>query len=80
MLTHSKDPFRNIKLDPYFFENIDGFENTFLVLGKFLKSEEWGPFKKINKLNLEGLKFVRKILNGEPEETFSNYFKRHLTK
>ncbi len=79
MLTHHQDPLRNLKLDSSFFEDIVGFENTFLVLGKFLKSEEWGPFKKINKLNPVGLNFVEKTLNGKPEETFSNYFKRHIT-
>jgi hypothetical protein len=79
MLTHHADTIRNLKLDSSFFENKVEFENTFLVIGKFLKSEEWGPFKKINELTPEGLNFVEKVLIDKPEETFANYFRRHLT-
>lgn len=76
MLTHHQDITRNLKMDSSYFDNRSGYQNTFLVLGKFIKPEEWGPFNKINELTPDGLKFVKEILADKPEETFANYFRR----
>ncbi|WP_026717260.1 hypothetical protein, partial [Flavobacterium gelidilacus] len=51
MITHS-DLNSNQKMEINHFEKVDKdnnaykitFDETFLVLGKFIKSEEWGPF------------------------------------
>jgi len=78
MLTHHDDPNRNIKIDSNFFANKIGYEDTYLVLGKFMKPEEWGPFTKINELTLDGLNFVIAQINHQPIEPFSNYFRRNV--
>lgn len=80
MLTHHSDTTRNLKMDASYFVNKIGNESTYLVLGKFIKPEEWGPFKKVNVLTTEGLQFVIEILEGQSEETFANYFRRHSSK
>jgi len=77
MLTHHPDLTRNLKMDTSYFERKFNYENTYLVLGKFFESEEWEPFRKVNQLTAEGLKFVEELLADKPEETFANYFRRH---
>jgi hypothetical protein len=78
MLTHHANDNCNIKMDSTFFENKIGYENTFLVIGKFMKPEEWGPFTKINQLTSNGLSFVIAQTINQPYETFSNYFRRNM--
>lgn len=78
MLTHHDDPTRNVKMDSTFFENKRGYENTYLVSGKFMKPEEWGPFTKINQLTSDGLNFVIEHITDEPLELFSTYFRRNI--
>ena len=79
MLTHHSDTRRNLKMDMSYFDNKTDYENTYLVLAKFIKPEEWGPIKKINELTKDGLSFVIEILADKPEETFANYFRRYAT-
>lgn len=78
MLTHHDDPTRNVKMDSAFFQKKVGYENTYLVTGKFMKPEEWGPFTKINQLTDDGLSFVTEIINDQPLEPFSTYFRRNI--
>ena len=77
MLTHNEDPTRNIKMDFSYFVNGVGYENTYLVIGKFIKPEEWGPFTKTNQLTQEGLNFLNENIVDQQLETFSNYFRRN---
>lgn len=78
MLTHYDDPTRNIKMDSVFFQKKAGYGNTYLVIGKFIKPEEWGPFTRINQLTDDGLIFVTEIINDQPLETFSTYFRKNI--
>jgi hypothetical protein len=78
MLTHHEDPTRNVQMNSAYFVKTIGFENTFLVIGKFMKPEEWGPFKMINRLTPEGLDFVNGKIHDQTLETFANYFRRKL--
>lgn len=78
MLTHHEDPTRNVKINSTYFVKTAGYENTFLVIGKFMKPEEWGPFTMINQLTPEGLNFVNDKIDDQPLETFANYFRRNL--
>ncbi len=75
----------NILMDSTHFENNDEtgklfqvrFDNTHLVRGKFLKSEEWGPFEKVGQLSEKGIDFLQNtVCNLEPE-TFRDYFIRN---
>lgn len=52
------------------------FEDTYLVLGRFIKPEKWGPFRKIGELSSAGLEFVKDSLKNLPMETFEEYFNR----
>lgn len=77
MLTHHPDTTRNVKMDVRFFINQKSYESTYLVIGKFIKPEEWGPFTKINELTAEGLKFVNQTIDNQNLETFATYFRRN---
>lgn len=77
MLTHHEDNTRNVKIDPAYFVNKSGYENTYLVIGKFMKPEEWGPFNKVNQLTPDGLYFVIKTTEKQPLENFASYFRRN---
>ena len=79
MITHHQDERRNRKMDSLHFENgyaLD-YDNSYLVRGRFIKPEEWGPFRKIGQLTPIGLEFVMKEITSQPEETFAKYFFRH---
>ena len=78
MLTHHENSALNVKMDSTYFVNKLGFEKTYLVIGKFMKSEEWGPFIKVNQLTPQGLSFVNTTINEKPLETFANYFRRNV--
>lgn len=78
MLTHHTNPSRNVKMNSNYFIEPDNYENTFLVIGKFIKSEEWGPFTKINQLTAEGLEFVISKISDQGLESFANYYRRNL--
>lgn len=79
MLTHYDTTTRNVKMDSAFFQEKVGYENTYLVKGKFMKPEEWGPFTKINTLTNDGLSFVTEIIKNQPLEPFSTYFRRNIS-
>lgn len=78
MITHHEDKTKNVKMKSSHFETGQkiSYDNTYLVRGKFIKPEVWGPFNKIGQLTPEGLNFVNEQINGLPEETFSKYFAR----
>lgn len=79
MITHHSDEIRNIKMEASHFESRYeiSFDNSYLVKGRFIKPEEWGPFYKIGQLTEIGLEFVKKEVAEQPEETFARYFARH---
>ena len=78
MLTHHNDTTRNVLVDLTYFVKKIGYENTYLVVGRFIKPEEWGPFTKINQVTPEGLSFVNRTIGEQPLETFAKYFCRKL--
>ena len=78
MLTHHNDKKRNVRLTTTSFINQSGYDNTYLVIGKFMKSEGWGPFSKINELTADELQFVNNAIQDQPLETFANYFRRNV--
>lgn len=84
MITHSNGN-NNISMEAQHFETNDkngkpykvGYDNTYLVKGKFLKSEEWGPFEKVGALTVEGINFLDEVISGLGAETFSDYYRRN---
>ncbi|ATP56235.1 hypothetical protein CPT03_07015 [Pedobacter ginsengisoli] len=78
MITHSDYNNVNVLMDESHFKSTFDFkfENSYLVLGRFIKPEEWGPFKKIGELSHVGLEFVNESINNLPMETFNDYFNR----
>lgn len=84
MITHSNIN-ENIPMEFSHFEEVNSkgelykvkYDNTFLVKGKFLKSEEWGPFEKVGKLTTEGINLLDKEISDLEYETFGEYYKRH---
>ena len=79
MITHEALADRNVKMKVSHFEpNLEvTYDNSYLVKGHFIKSEEWGPFEKKGQLTPEGLEFVLKVISELPMETFGKYFARH---
>jgi hypothetical protein len=80
MLTHHEDQKRNVKISADSFVKQEGYNGTYLVIGKFIKPEEWGPFCKINQLTEDGLNFVYDVIGDLSSETFANYFRRNSNK
>jgi len=82
MITHQAIANRNVKMKESHFEpNFKvTYENSYLVRGRFIKSEEWGPFKKKGQLTPEGIEFVLRIISELPLETFATYFVRNASK
>lgn len=78
MLTHSAYKERNVIMDQiHFIKELEFvFDKTHLVLGKFIKPQEWGPFTKTGKLSEEGIDFVCKMIGDIPSESFNEYFER----
>ena len=84
MLTHSDTP-RNVKMSECHFERLDEngkaytiyYNNSFLVKGKFIKPREWGPFTKVGKLTLDGIKFVENVIENLNCESFEDYLSRN---
>ncbi len=72
VLTHRRKD--NVLMDEAHFRKIDSenkpyifvFENTCLVKGRFIKLQNWGPFKKIGEVTAEGLKFIETQTQNEP--------------
>ncbi|MFD2599207.1 hypothetical protein ACFSQ3_09605 [Sphingobacterium corticis] len=78
MITTSPYNGQNIKMEKAHFK--DGFDlcykNSFLVKGRFIKPNKWGPFTKVGELTAEGLKFVVDQIQDCQNETFDEYFER----
>lgn len=79
MITHETIADRNVKMKESHFENEFEitYDESYLVKGRFIKSEEWGPFEKKGELTREGLDFVLENIYKCPIETFAKYFARH---
>lgn len=83
MITHSNDA-NNVKMDKGHFIEKDEkgvnykivFDETYLVKGKFLKSEVWGPFTKVGCLTEDGIGFLKATIGGLSSESFGEYFYR----
>lgn len=75
----------NLKMENNHFETNDQngnyykitFDNTYLVKGKFIKSEEWGPFEKVGDLAELGIDFMNEHIEGLDFETFREYYIRN---
>jgi len=78
MITHHADKKRNVEMEATHFKNgyEFKFDKSYVVKGRFIKSEEWGPFRKIGQLTEKGLEFVNNAIAQEQEETFAKYFAR----
>ena len=78
MITHEALADRNVKMKEAHFEaNLEvTYDNSYLVKGRFIKSEKWGPFEKKGQLTPEGLAFTLEIISEFPLETFAKYFAR----
>ena len=84
MITHSNDS-KNTPMEAQYFETNDdngnpykiGYDNTYLVKGKFLKSEEWGPYEKVGALTATGIDYLDEMVSGLNSETFSDYYRRN---
>ena len=71
VLTHSNRYKDNVLMSEDHFEKSDAerksfefqFDDTYLVRGRFIKLQDWGPFKKIGKLTERGIKFVESQTN-----------------
>ena len=80
VLTHSKDQ-GNILMKKEHFEEKDssgrkyklGFNNTYLVIGRFIKTKEWGPYNKIGQLSEKGVAFVEKATKKFSPKFWDDY-------
>jgi hypothetical protein len=80
VLTHSEEQ-GNTLMEKGHFKEVDAegkkyeinFDNTHLVINRFIKPEEWGPYIKIGELTEEGIKFVELITSGHKAESWEEY-------
>lgn len=81
MLTSSGEFPNNISMKPKHFKEYDStgkkylisYKNSYFVKAKFLKSNEWTPFKIVGKLTEEGIKFVESNVDTEPKKLWEEY-------
>ncbi|KRD10034.1 hypothetical protein ASE21_09940 [Flavobacterium sp. Root901] len=84
MITHYNGN-GNVPMQPEYFEINDKndkafkvtYDNSFLVVGKFIKPSQWGPYSKVGKLSEEGIQFLENIIGNLPFEPFAYYYKRN---
>ena len=81
VLTHSSRYNDNVLMNEEHFRksNANGkkygfnFDSTYLIVKRFIKLQEWGPFKKIGELTKEGIKFVEFKTNHQKPILWDNY-------
>ena len=84
VLTHNGFYKNNVLMDVKHFERNSGngkefkfkFDETYLVKGKFIKLQDWGPFKKIGRLTQKGINFVQSETDGENPILWEEYKKQ----
>ena len=52
------------------------FGDSYLVKGKFIKLQDWGPFTKIGELTKKGIDFVDSETKDLEPELWDDYFER----
>lgn len=83
MVTHNVCN-KNLIMDRSHFEEIDingekykfQFDETYLVIAKLIKFNNWGPFTKVGKLTNSGIEFVKVNIDPLSEETWDHYLIR----
>lgn len=75
ILTHSPGH-GNKPIESKYFERSNGFEDSYFVPRKFIKFQEWGRFKIVNRLTKEGFEYLQYELLDVPVETFASYYRR----
>ena len=83
VLTHSSRYKNNILMEDGHFEKVTPenkeykfkFDDTYLVEGRFIKLQNWGPFEKIGKLTSIGLEFLDSKISLKEIMLWDEYIK-----
>jgi len=87
MITH-KPVYDNVLMNKAHFQEKDKagndyriqYDKSHLVRYRFVKPNEWGPYKIEGRLTPEGMKFVDDNLKDTPIQTFKEYYDKLKSK
>lgn len=85
VLTHSKRS-KNVLMKNEHFEAKDNngkeyklsFDNTYLVIGRFVKPREWGPYTKVGQLSKKGIDFIEELIGKLMAEHWDDYIQEFI--
>lgn len=77
MITHSAFTDKNVQMNASHFESASSYtviyDDSWLVIAKLRKFQNWGPFTRVGKLTNSGIKFIENTIDQLKLETWDEY-------